>query len=81
MESLLIIIPIVITFGNCVSSCYYVYITNRRLAFIENFIQSLNYSRQPSHYHPIPPVPSAPSETYTQTPPGYGYQQQNLNVI
>jgi hypothetical protein len=80
MEGLLIIIPIVITIGNCFSYCYYTHTTNRRLRAMEDFIQSLQY-RQPQ-YHPVPPPASAPEypRPYTQAVPEYGYQQ-NLNVI
>jgi hypothetical protein len=74
MESLLFIIPIVISIGNCVSHCRYTYITNRRLGNLENSIQPLQYP-QPHSYQSIPPPPSAPSETYTHPPPGYGYTQ------
>ena len=81
MESLLFIIPIVIGIGNCVSHCRYTYITNRRISNIENGHQPLQYSRVAHQYDLIPPPPSAPSESYTHPPPGYGYTQQNLNVI
>jgi len=71
MESLLVIIPIVITVGNCLSYCYYAHTTNRRLGAIENFIQSLNYSPQPLQYHHIPPSAPEYQASYTQAPPAY----------
>ena len=71
MESLLIIVPIVITAGNCLSYCYYAHTTNRRLTAIENFIQSLNYPLQPPQYHHIPPSAPEYPASYTQAPPTY----------
>jgi hypothetical protein len=73
MEGLLLIIPIVISLGNCLSYCFYAHTTNRRLDAIENVIKSLRYP-------PQAPSPSAPPYEYTQVPSEYGYQQ-NLNVI
>ena len=76
MESLLFIIPLAISIGNCASYCCYARSTNRRLERIENFIDS-----QIPLYQSVPPSPSAPIYEYTHAPPGYGYEQQNLNVI
>jgi hypothetical protein len=86
MEAIAILVPLVISLGNCVvTACL-----NKR---VNNRIQKLEYSltnlinRQVGQYSPVtlqtytqPPPPSAP--------PGYGYQHnsgdptiQGLNVV
>ena len=64
MEGLLLIIPLVISIGNCIPQCFYAYTTNRRLEVIENIIKS-------SRYSPQAPPASAPSYEYSEAPTGY----------
>jgi len=80
METLVVLVPLVISIGNCIfTSC-----VNQRLS---NRVQQLENSltRQTPQYHhvPLPPLPSAPAPS-----PGYGYQyfpgdpnNQGLNVV
>ena len=88
METLVVLVPVVISIGNCIfTSC-----VNQRLS---NRVQQLEdtLTRQISQYNPIPlqsysqpPPPSAPPPA--PSPPGYGYQyfpgdpsNQGLNIV
>ena len=66
MEALIVILPLVITVGNCGLSCYYYNRANNRIAVLERYLASLNL---PLSYNPVPPPASAPPDS-----PGYGYQ-------
>jgi hypothetical protein len=81
MESLLILVPLVISIGNCIfTGC-----VNTRLS---NRVQQLehNLTTHTHQYNPIPPSYTQPPPP--SAPPGYGYQfypgdpnNQGLNVV
>jgi hypothetical protein len=68
MEALIIILPLIITVGNCGLSCYCYNRANNRIAILERSLDSYINSHRVS-YTPVAPPASAPPAS-----PGYGYQ-------
>jgi len=92
METLVVLVPLVISIGNCIfTSCINQRLSNRAQQ-LEHSLNTL-ISTQTSQYNPVPlpsysqaPPPSAPPPI--PSPPGYGYQyfpgdpgNQGLNVV
>lgn len=86
METLVVLVPLVISIGNCIfTSCINQRLSNRA----QQLEHSLNIliTTQTSQYNPVP-LPSYSQAPPPSAPPGYGYQyfpgdpgNQGLNVV
>ena len=62
MEGLLLLVPIILSLGNCIITNIHIYSSNNRMNNLLNLIQSNNYSIQ-RYSAPIPPAASAPPDS------------------
>ena len=85
METLLILVPVVISIGNCIfTACVNTRLSNRVQQLEDSLILLITTHRH--QYSPVPPQYTQPPQP--SAPPGYGYQfypgdpnNQGLNIV